>query len=59
MKRIGTLKETEANVISITQAKNNLYERTEAVTRGWSKIPEAQKRIALRRLIKAILVSPQ
>ena len=53
------VKETDTNVISMIQAKKNLYERTEAVTRGWSKIPEAQKRKALRRLIKEILIGPQ
>tara|TARA_B110001454_G_scaffold219202_1_gene252081 strand:- start:180541 stop:182340 length:1800 start_codon:yes stop_codon:yes gene_type:complete len=58
-KRLSAVKETDTNVISISQAKKNLYERTEAVTRGWSKIPEAQKRKALRRLIKQVLIGPQ
>lgn len=59
VKRLSVVRETDTNVISMTQAKKNLYERTEAVTRGWSKIPEAQKRKALRRLIKKILIGPQ
>ena len=57
MKRLSAAKETDTNVISMAQAKKNLFERTEAVTRGWSKIPEVQKRKALKRLIKAILIS--
>lgn len=59
MKRLAVLKEVDTNVVSISEAKKNLQERTEAVTRGWSKIPEIQKRKALRRLIKEILISPE
>ena len=59
VKRLRVVKETDTNVISMAQAKKNLYERTEAVTRGWSKIPEVQKRKALRRLIKEILIGPE
>ena len=59
MKRLSAAKEVDTNVISIDQAKKNLYERTEAVTRGWSKIPEIQKRKALRRLIKEVLIGPE
>ncbi len=59
VKRLAVVKETDTNVISMIQAKKNLYERTEAVTRGWSKIPEVQKRKALRRLIKEILIGPE
>ena len=58
IKQLSAAKETDTNVISMAQAKKNLFERTKAVTRGWSKIPEVLKKKALRRLIKAILISP-
>ncbi len=58
-KRLSVVKEIDTNVISMAQAKKNLYERTEAVTRGWTKIPEVQKRKALRRLIKEVLIGPE
>ncbi len=59
MKQLGALKEIDTNVISMTEAKKNLYERTQAVTHGWTKIPEIQKRKALRRLIQKILIGPE
>lgn len=59
MKRISQVREIDCNVISMNDVKKNLYERTEAVTRGWSKIPDAQKRKALKRVIKEILVSSE
>ena len=57
-KQLGVLNESDTNVISISEAKKNLHERTEAVTRGWSKLPDSQKRRALRRLIKDVLIGP-
>ena len=38
---------------------NHIINLAHAVTRGWSKIPEVQKRKALRRLIKEILIGPE
>ncbi len=58
-RQIESLKELGSNVISISEAKKNLYERTESVTRGWPKLPDTQKRRALRRLIKDILIGPE
>ena len=57
--QIESLKQSGRNVISMTEAKKNLFERTESVTRGWSKLPDTQKRRALRRLIKDILIGPE
>ncbi len=58
-KQLAALNESDTNVISIGQVKKNLQDRSEAVTRGWSKLPDSQKRRALRRLIKDILIGPE
>ena len=58
-RQLESLKESARNVISMSEVKKNLFERTESVTHGWSKLPETQKRRALRRLIKDILIGPE
>ena len=57
-KQLGALRESDTNVISISEVRKNLQNRAEAVTRGWSKLPDSQKRRALKRLIKDILIGP-
>ena len=58
-KQLGALNESDTNVISITETKKNLHDRVEAVTRGWSKLPDVQKRRALKRLLKDVLIGPE
>ena len=57
--RIESMKETADNVISLEEVRRNLEDRVQAVSRGWKKLSDGQKKRTLRRLVKQILVSSE
>lgn len=55
--KLNSMNEIEDNIISFEDVNQNLKDRVLAVTRGWAKMPEFQKKKALQRLIHRICVS--
>jgi site-specific DNA recombinase len=57
-KEMNTAEELPSNVFSLLDVKKDLEDRVQATTRGWVKLSAAQKRRAIRRLIKQLNVGP-
>ncbi len=51
--------ESESNVISLDEVRQDLEDRVSKVTKGWAKLPAVQKRRALRCLIEKMFISPK
>lgn len=58
-KSLVDMEELNNNVISLDEVRQDLEDRVFKITKGWSKLPAAQKRRALRRLVEKLAVGPK
>ena len=58
-KALAGLEESQTNVISLSDVRDDLEDRVTKVTKGWAKLPAPQKKQVLRRLFQKIAVGPQ
>lgn len=58
-KALNEAEESDSNVVSLAEVRQDIEDRVHRITKGWAKLPAAQKRRALRRLIQQLLISPK